>query len=260
MKKVCFVSVSGGKDSALTLALALEKYQGVVPVIPFFCDTLWEHPVTYSYLNGLEDFFGIKIERLTGFNGGMMGLIRKKKTFPSPRRRFCTQYLKVKPAYLFYNQLYERLGFQTAEVWIGMRRGESIYRRGIEDKVQGPGKTKFGERFSFELRFVYPIKDLSTMQVFRELKRRNIPINPLYEMGYERVGCFPCFCSKRDILTVMKDAIGGDEIAAQRVADMKSLEDEIRKKYPKVRLHVDYSFDELYRMAAIEAKQLVLDL
>jgi tRNA(Ile)-lysidine synthase TilS/MesJ len=38
--KVCFVSVSGGKDSTLTLALAVEKYRGTgIPVVAVFCDT-----------------------------------------------------------------------------------------------------------------------------------------------------------------------------------------------------------------------------
>ena len=106
-EKVCFVSVSGGKDSTLTLALALEKYGNTdVPVIVFFCDTGWEHPLTYKYLDELEEFFGIRIHRLQGFEGGLQALIKKKGIFPGFKRRFCTEKLKVSPAYSFYKSFY----------------------------------------------------------------------------------------------------------------------------------------------------------
>ena len=57
------ISVSGGKDSTATLLLALER----VPreqIVAIFCDTGNEIPVTYRYLNDLEQHLGITIHRL----------------------------------------------------------------------------------------------------------------------------------------------------------------------------------------------------
>ncbi|WP_374566010.1 phosphoadenosine phosphosulfate reductase family protein [Ideonella sp.] len=57
------VSVSGGKDSAATLLLALERF-GSSRVVPVFCDTGNEHERTYAYLDHLEQALGVRIMRL----------------------------------------------------------------------------------------------------------------------------------------------------------------------------------------------------
>ena len=57
------VSVSGGKDSTATLLLALAR----VPreqTVAIFCDTGNEIPITYAYLDHLEQHLGIQIHRL----------------------------------------------------------------------------------------------------------------------------------------------------------------------------------------------------
>ncbi len=57
------ISVSGGKDSTATLLLALAR----VPreqVVAIFCDTGNEIPITYKYLDHLEQHLGIRIHRL----------------------------------------------------------------------------------------------------------------------------------------------------------------------------------------------------
>ena len=53
MKKI-IVPVSGGKDSTASLCLAIDKV-GVKNVVPVFNDTGWEHPLTYEYLDYLND-------------------------------------------------------------------------------------------------------------------------------------------------------------------------------------------------------------
>ncbi len=57
------VSVSGGKDSAATLLLALERCPRE-SVIPIFCDTGNEHVEVYQYLAYLEQALDITIVRL----------------------------------------------------------------------------------------------------------------------------------------------------------------------------------------------------
>ena len=243
-EKVCVVSVSGGKDSTLCLALALEKYQNTgVPVIPVFADTGWGHPLTYEYLNELEKFFQVRIVRLKSTT--MAELIRKKRIFPSARRRFCSEYLKTVPQREFYKWLYFTTPFKVAELWIGVRKDESPSRKGTKDhKIPAGEKTRFGTTFPFDLHFVYPIKDLTTGQVFKELKKRGIPINPLYSKGFSRVGCYPCFISKKDIVRVIVKALEGDEFSQKRLEELKELD-----KALESRVNIDATLEELIKEA-----------
>ena len=57
------ISVSGGKDSTATLLLALSRLPRN-QIIAIFCDTGNEIPVTYAYLDDLEQHLGITIHRL----------------------------------------------------------------------------------------------------------------------------------------------------------------------------------------------------
>jgi len=251
IEKIVFVGVSGGKDSTLTLALALEKYRGTsIPVVAVFADTNWEHPLTYQYLDELEEFFGIRIHRV-GYGGGLPALLKKLRIFPSPRRRFCTRSCKTVPTYRFYEQLYFHFPFKVAGVWYGLRRDESVARRKIEDwELPAGSKTRFGERFPFAIHFRYPIKNLTKEQVFRELKRRGIPLNPLYLMGYNRVGCYPCFLSQKDIKQVIVSALKGDEVAQERVSQLICWEREHGKT-----VNIDASIRVLIEKAKREYEQ-----
>lgn len=56
------VSVSGGKDSAATLLLAIERF-GIHRVRGIFCDTGNEHEAVYQYLDYLELATGVTIMR-----------------------------------------------------------------------------------------------------------------------------------------------------------------------------------------------------
>ena len=55
------VSVSGGKDSTATLAMALELH-GHENVLGCFADTGNEHESTYDYVRYLEDATGVPIK------------------------------------------------------------------------------------------------------------------------------------------------------------------------------------------------------
>jgi 3'-phosphoadenosine 5'-phosphosulfate sulfotransferase (PAPS reductase)/FAD synthetase len=64
MSIIHVVSVSGGKDSAATLLLAIERF-GADRVRGIFCDTGNEHEAVYAYLDYLERATGVTITRLT---------------------------------------------------------------------------------------------------------------------------------------------------------------------------------------------------
>jgi 3'-phosphoadenosine 5'-phosphosulfate sulfotransferase (PAPS reductase)/FAD synthetase len=216
------VSVSTGKDSALTLAMAIEKYGS--DVIVLFCDTGNEHPYIYEYLEYLEDFFSITINRLKAdfhdriinkrkfiandvrigrnnkgtkkkwtnkrkrvalldslqYSGNpMLDLCQWKGRFPSRRAQFCTQHLKTEQAEKFQNVIYEK---NEVTIWTGVRRNESPARANVK------GHEKVSDGFYFNR----PLVDLTTEDVFKGLEYYGLKRNPLYDLGFSRVGCMPC--------------------------------------------------------------------
>jgi len=92
--------------------------------------------------------------------------------------------------------------------------------------------------------FIYPIKDLTERQVFGELRKRGIPLNPLYAQGFKRVGCYPCFLSKKDIIQVILKALEGDVFSVVRLEEMKALDRDLQGRF-----NIDYSLKELIEKA-----------
>lgn len=56
----CVVPISGGKDSQACAKLAVEHY-GADAVQGLFCDTQFEHPLTYAHIDRIAEIYGIKI-------------------------------------------------------------------------------------------------------------------------------------------------------------------------------------------------------
>lgn len=90
------VTCSGGKDSVASLLWMRNNGYKNLDVV--FCDTGWESPITYKYLDYLQEKLDFKLVTLKSkkFNG-MADLAEKKTRFPSSQRRFCTSELKVIP-------------------------------------------------------------------------------------------------------------------------------------------------------------------
>ena len=90
------VTFSGGKDSLASLLWTREHITKNFTTV--FCDTGWEHPLTYEYINRIADKLHLDLVTLKSKKyDGMVDLARQKKRWPSTRARFCTQELKTKP-------------------------------------------------------------------------------------------------------------------------------------------------------------------
>lgn len=90
------VTFSGGKDSLAALLWVREHITTNFTTV--FCDTGWEHPLTYEYINRIADRLNLDLVTLKSPKyDGMVGLAKQKKRWPSTRARFCTQELKTKP-------------------------------------------------------------------------------------------------------------------------------------------------------------------
>lgn len=192
--------VSGGKDSTATLVLAIKEL-GRDKVVPVFTDTGFEHPLTYEYLDYLEEKLHIKIHRVRNNEfKDLPSLILEQKRFPSTMYRFCTHYLKRVPAARFLADHPE-----IREVWIGIRAKESRRRQkryGELTKDDTIPYVEIGSGLPAELRKAikhvqarFPIVNWTEEEVFEFLKENDIKPNPLYQRGHTRVGCFPCLLS-----------------------------------------------------------------
>lgn len=85
------VSVSGGKDSAATLLLAIERF-GVARVRGIFCDTGNEHEAVYEYLDYLERATGVTITRL---KASFADEIARKRMFIARDVRHKRKYTRI---------------------------------------------------------------------------------------------------------------------------------------------------------------------
>lgn len=90
------VTFSGGKDSLASLLWTREHITKNFTTV--FCDTGWEHPLTYEYINRIADKLHLDLVTLKSKKyDGMVDLARQRKRWPSTRARFCTVALKTKP-------------------------------------------------------------------------------------------------------------------------------------------------------------------
>lgn len=91
------VQFSGGKDSQASLIWAVKKY-GAKNVTAVFCDTGWEHELTYKHIEYVANDLQVELKILKSKKyDGMVDLVRKKGRWPSTTARFCTEELKTKP-------------------------------------------------------------------------------------------------------------------------------------------------------------------
>ena len=110
-----------------------------------------------------------------------------KGRFPSRKAQFCTEFLKLRP-----QQRWLKENLDPSEAYIryaGVRRDESHSRSKLTER-------QWDDFFDCEL--VRPIIDWNKLQVFEYIKNRGEKINPLYTLGFNRVGCAPCINSKKE--------------------------------------------------------------
>jgi 3'-phosphoadenosine 5'-phosphosulfate sulfotransferase (PAPS reductase)/FAD synthetase len=218
------VSISGGKDSEATAALALHSVDPVVPredLSFVFADTGNEHRLTYDHIDYLETVLG-PIKRLkANFDRQIEGkrkfvlehwaakgvpqavidraaaalkpsgnpyldLCLWKGRFPSRKAQFCTQFLKTEP--LVEYQLDFIDAGHAVWSWQGVRRDESQSRRyAAEFEDVGGGL------------YIYrPIARWRASDCFDAMELAGMKWNPLYAMGMTRVGCMPCINAAKD--------------------------------------------------------------
>ena len=90
------LGISGGRDSA-SLAVYMRQHHPELDLEYFFTDTGKELPEVYSFLDKLEGFLGKPIKRLNPDRDFDFWLDEYGNFLPSPRTRWCTRQLKLRP-------------------------------------------------------------------------------------------------------------------------------------------------------------------
>lgn len=90
------LGLSGGRDSA-ALAIYMRQNHPELEIDYFFTDTGKELPEVYEFLVRLEGFLGKSILRLNPDRTFDFWLAQYKNFLPSPKTRWCTRQLKIKP-------------------------------------------------------------------------------------------------------------------------------------------------------------------
>lgn len=120
------LGLSGGRDSA-ALAVFVRQHHPELDVEYFFTDTGKELPEVYEFLGRLEGFLGKPIERLNPDRDFDFWLTQYKNFLPSPRTRWCTRQLKIRP---FEQWLQPSLAGGTRVVSYVAIRSDEDYREG----------------------------------------------------------------------------------------------------------------------------------
>jgi cysteine desulfurase/selenocysteine lyase len=162
----CNVSFSGGKDSTAVLTLA--RKAGVTDA--FFLDTGIEFPETIEFIRSQ----GVPvIEKAGDFFQAV-----EKAGPPGKDNRWCCKLLKLRPLKLHLAEIGACVTVQ------GNRWYESWNRAVLEETSQNPANP-------LQLN-ISPIRNWRALEVFLYLWWQKVAINPLYEKGIERIGCYVC--------------------------------------------------------------------
>jgi len=145
--------------------------RAMAPDIPvLFLDTVRHFPQTIAYRDELSERWKLNLVTLRAAEPEV-GLWQRDT-------KACCGKHKVEP-------LFGALA--NYDVWFtGLRRAQSKSRAALE--VIEPFKLPDGK----VLRKVSPLAEWSTKDVWAYAKANDIPLLPLYELGYTSIGCEPC--------------------------------------------------------------------
>ncbi|MFA4876031.1 MAG: aminotransferase class V-fold PLP-dependent enzyme [Methanoregula sp.] len=160
------VSFSGGKDSTAVLHIA--RKAGVTKA--FFINTNLEFPETLEFVR--SQGVGI-IDKAGDFWQAV-----EKAGPPGKDNRWCCKFQKLRPLKLYLAETGPCVTIQ------GNRWYESWNRASLEETSQNPDNP-------LQLN-VSPIRNWRALEVFLYLWWQKADMNPLYEQGIERIGCYLC--------------------------------------------------------------------
>ena len=200
-----FIQISGGKDSQAVAKIIRNRYPDS-KLTGIFCDTGYEHELTYAHVDKIAKLYDLEMIKINA--GTVAEQVAKWGRFPGGGARHCTDYLKIQPVKKFLISTAikagnTKKGFSNNETilnYLGMRSDESPARTvryyGLDNTEYKPHEVMPSKcpkyMGALGIRYSLPIIDWTTEDVFTFLEGEH---NPLYDLGFDRVGCFPCLAS-----------------------------------------------------------------
>jgi hypothetical protein len=175
------LGLSGGKDSS-ALAVFVRQHYPEIDVEYFFTDTGKELPEVYDYLNRLEAFLGKEIVRLNAERDFDFWLKEYGHFLPSPRTRWCTRQMKIRPFEKWIAPTLAEGGKVVSYVGI---RADEPYREGY---VPTEGNV--------EVKLPFAENGIDKAGVMRILEDAGLGL-PAYYNWRSRSGCTFCFYQQK---------------------------------------------------------------
>lgn len=198
------LGISGGKDSAALAIYIKEHYPAIHEKVEyFFTDTGAELVEVYSFLDKLEAYLGKEIIRLNSEKTFEEWLEEHNQYLPSPRQRWCTRAMKIRPFEAF-------IGDDPVVSYIGIRADEN--REGYISQKE-------------TIKAVFPfIEDgLVRDDIFQILE--DTTGIPEYYKWRSRSGCYFCFFQQQG------EWLGLKRNHPELFEKAKGFEKQLRKKY-----------------------------
>ncbi|MCE4600324.1 MAG: phosphoadenosine phosphosulfate reductase family protein [Desulfurococcales archaeon] len=175
VNKPVIVSYSGGKDSLAALNLTLEA--GIKPYV-LFNDTGIELPETRESVARIVEEKGLEL--LVADAGDAFWRAVEAIGPPGKDYRWCCKVTKLAP---LSRLLQERFPDGALNI-VGQRAYESL------DRARSPRVWR--NRWLPQILNISPIQYWTQLLVWLYIWSRRLPYNPLYERGFDRIGCFMC--------------------------------------------------------------------
>jgi phosphoadenosine phosphosulfate reductase len=160
---------SSFQAECVVLTHMLREVRPDIPVL--FLDTFHHFPQTLEYRDEMTERWGLNLINLRAKEPSI-GLWQAEST------QACCARHKVEPLFS---------ALESYDTWFtALRRDQSPSRANLQ--VVEPFKLPSGRMISR----VAPIAAWTTRDVWRYAKEHDIPLMPLYELGYTSIGCEPC--------------------------------------------------------------------
>ena len=178
---------SGGKDSTTALLLAIKAY-GLSRVKAIYVDTGVDFPHNRDYVKEIAKKLSVELIEV---KARIIEELVEGKKLPTHENRWCTK-LKIKALYEAFNTISSDKS--DILVIVGDRDAESELRS---------KRPPFREHEGYYQ--IAPIKMWSGAHTQLYLLVNDIPLNPLYLMGFYRIGCYICPALRSWEVKIMKE-------------------------------------------------------
>lgn len=175
------LGLSGGRDSA-ALAVFMRQTRADLDIDYFFTDTGKELPEVYEFIGRLEGFLGKPVRRLNPDRDFDFWLAEYGHFLPSPRTRWCTRQLKLRP--------FER--------WIkpDLDAGTNVYSY-VAIRADEPERSGYNPtQANLQIRFPFRDHGIDKAGVHDLLESSGLGL-PTYYSWRTRSGCTFCFFQQK---------------------------------------------------------------